>query len=193
MTLEYTSVANLKVKLEITGDDYDTLLNLYLHAAELVCKQILGLEYIIKPGGDITEYQDGDTGQILYLRGYPISSFTSLKVNDEVIPAYTGYGTTGYVVNDTKKGIIKLTGYTLSKGFRNIEIVYLPGWENADDIKQKTNIWMAAMRVGASLWNQRDVEGMEVQSSEGLARKMIAMKDKTLLQLLYPHRRRRVR
>lgn len=193
MTLEYTSVDDLKEKLRITGNELNELLDLYLHTAELVCKQILGLEYIIKPGADITEYQDGDTGQILYLRGYPISSFTSLKVNDEVIPAYTVYGTTGYVVNNTKKGIIKLTGYTLTKGFLNVEIVYLPGWEDKDDIQQKTNIWIAAMRVGASLWNQRDVEGMEVQSSEGLVRKMIAMKDKTLLQLLYPHRRRRIR
>jgi hypothetical protein len=187
---EFTSVATLKTRLQITGEDYDDLLKKFLLTGESSCKNIIMQEYIIKPAEDITEIQDGDGSQRLYLHHYPINSLTSIKVNDEAISEWQKYGDTGYRISEPRHGVIKLRGYYLSEGFGNVEIKYKPGYDDANSVPE--DIKEAAYRVASTLWNHKDIVGTESTTIEGLTQKVKAMKDKTLLDLLNPFIRKRI-
>ena len=175
----------LKTRLGITGTDYDTVLDNILLSAEKAVKNFLGRTYIQAPDEDIIEHQSGDgESQRIFTREYPIISVSSLKIDNEEIPARTSLDDDGYVITDAEYGVIQLVGYYCTPGVNNIEITYKPGWQNVP-----ADIIEAIYRIATALWNHRDVVGLESQSVDGLSQKAVAVIDKSIKQLLQPYRR----
>jgi len=105
-----------------------------------------------------TEYYDGQSGQRrLCLRNYPIISVTS--IHDD---ANRDYGTDTLVdaddytfeTGEDSNGIVHLHGTTLSKGIRNIKVIYRAGYATIPK-----SLARAADLIVASLYNRRKAQG----------------------------------
>lgn len=182
-------LADLKTRLEITSDEYDTVLaNIILAAEKFVARRLLKRTIIETPDGEgeeegVTETHNGDGGDTLYTREYPIQEVLELKVNDEVIPARESVTGCGYVVADANFGVIRLDGYVFIQGIQNVDLNHVAGWaagEVPDEIVE------AAYRIASALWNQKQLVGIENQSVETLQQKMTAVIDQTTRDLVAP-------
>lgn len=179
-------LADLKTRLEITANNtnYDTVLgNLILAAEKFTARRLLKRTIIESPGEgeEITEYRDGDNGEVLYTREYPIISIEELLVDGSEVPARDTVTGTGYVIQNADLGVIKLVGYCFYEGVQNIELTYLPGWATVPD-----EIIEAAYRIASALWNQKGLVGIENQSIETLTQKITAIIDQTTRDLVAP-------
>lgn len=105
-----------------------------------------------------TEYYDGQSGQRrLCLRHYPIISITS--IHDD---ANRDYGADTLVdaddytfdTGDDSDGIVRFDGTTLSRGIRNIKVVYRAGYATIPKPLAR-----AADLIVASLYNRRKAQG----------------------------------
>ena len=75
--------------------------------------------------GEYTEVFDGDSRKKLYLKGYPVLSITSLKIDDVEISS------DDYQINKDLGEIYYSEGFR--KGYQNVEVVYKTGYDAVVD------------------------------------------------------------
>jgi hypothetical protein len=119
------------------------------------------------------EYYDGNGGDDLLLRNYPL---TSTSVTIYIDPTRTWTDTDYQVAStciilDTESGAIELEGYSFSEGDRNVQVQYTAGYTTGS-----TSVPGEWALIGASkeylqlLWNRatkRDNVGLRTESFEG--------------------------
>jgi hypothetical protein len=95
---------------------------------------------------------DGDGGQSVTLPQQPVTSVTSVTVDDYVIPARTVIGDDGYILDN---GRVKLVGYRFDPGVANCLIVYAAGASAIpEDVEQ------AVIQQIAEVYRARDRAGL---------------------------------
>lgn len=73
-----------------------------------------------------TEMRDGvANGDTLVLGNYPVTEVTAVTINGQPIPASPDYVASGYWFDDIA---IYLAGYRMTKGRRNVKVVYKAGY-----------------------------------------------------------------
>jgi hypothetical protein len=108
----------------------------------------------------VTETRDGNDKAQMKLRESPVTAITSLTIDGQAIPARSSVTGSGYVF--TSSGLVKLVGYTLSRGVQNIVIVYTAGYATVpNDIKQ------ALQETGAFIYLNRERLGEISKNIEG--------------------------
>ena len=100
------TLANVKAALRIVGTDDDTTLNRLLTTAESFIAEHTGRAF---DGGSFTETHPGGT-TLVFLRNYPVSSVTSLRVDaNRLFGTETILDPTNYVVH-AARGVIESAG-----------------------------------------------------------------------------------
>ena len=75
-----------------------------------------------------TDYFDGRASNRILLREYPVQSITTIKVDSESIFASgSEIDASEFAIVDRETSVLRVNGGIWSKGYRNIEVVYLAG------------------------------------------------------------------
>lgn len=170
-----TTVAAVKTYLGETGSTYDTLLGVILDGVEEAVGRFCRPAVRESANNPLTSYSDteyysGDGFDELYLRRFPVTAITSVKVDSG---GYFGHGSGGFGT-DTEwtigdefapafdyadlrnigllKSLVRSTGpfgRAWPKGVGNIEVVYTAGFSTTpDDLAMA--IWQLAQRTWAA-------------------------------------------
>lgn len=124
------------------------------------------------------EWYDGTGNDKLFLRNYPIQTVTSLTISGSSIPASTGWGTVGYVIDGSGRalafqgsgdgGYRWSRGYSsypyasrgslwgFSRGTQNINVQYTAGYAATPP-----DLLDACVQLVAFNWRRRDWLGMK--------------------------------
>jgi hypothetical protein len=119
-----------------------------------------------------TEYYDGDGGDELILKHYPLTS-TDVVIYVDETRAFTDtdYQVSGTdVLLDTEAGIVRLDGDSLSVGERNVRVQYSAGYSSSGS---DYALFGAAKEYLQLLWqraSKRDTIGLRTESFEGGSR-----------------------
>lgn len=127
------TLANVKSRLGISGSGDDTLLGLLQDSADKFIANWCERDF---EGGSFTEYHPGGS-PFVYLRNYPLSSVTSVKVDpsyafgsDTLVPA-TAY------VSHTDRGVVQLLTGSFIEGPRVVQVVYATATSSVpNDVKE---------------------------------------------------------
>jgi uncharacterized phiE125 gp8 family phage protein len=126
------------LNLPTTETGQDSLLEALLDGVNKAVEKYIGVALI---NTSYTEYYDGDGGNILFLRHYPVISVTSLVDGTTTISSddYHLYSGEGYIILD---------GDYFEDDYQNIAITYTAGHGAArtnipDDIKTAIKLWVS--------------------------------------------------
>lgn len=153
---DLTTVSNVKTWLGITANGDDALLTRLVTAASEYVQQWLNRTFA---STSYTETRDGTGGQRLTLANDPITAVASVSINGVAIPASTGYGVAGYAFD---RQSIVLTGYTFTRGLRNVSVTYTAGYASTPPEIEQAVIDMIALR-----YRERDRVGYQSKSLAG--------------------------
>ncbi len=119
-----------------------------------------------------TEYYDGDGGNELILRHFPLTS-TEITICVDETRAFTStdYQVSGTdIMLDTEAGIVRLDGDSFSDGERNVKVSYSAGYSSSGP---EWALIGAAKEYLQLLWQRatkRDTIGLRTESFEGGSR-----------------------
>jgi hypothetical protein len=119
---DLTTLSNAKQFLRITGTTDDALITRLVTACSEFIQTWLNKELSIQT---YTEKFSGTGNQFHICGDYPITSITSVVVNDLSIPLSQNTNTAGYINDDEQ---IALQGYVFARGRLNCVITYQAGY-----------------------------------------------------------------
>jgi hypothetical protein len=126
------TLSNVKLRLGVTVSDDDTLISALMDSADQYIAEYCGRDF---DGGTFTEYHPGDTA-IVFLRNYPVSSVTSVKVDPSYgFAAETARPATSYIVHPDRGVIQSLTGPFLPI-WAGLPVLQIPAWLRAPRVVQ---------------------------------------------------------
>lgn len=155
--IDLASVEQVKGYLGINSNVDDALLERLVKSASGYIQKWIGRQL---GQGNYTMTVNGNNGDTLLFREYPVTDVASLSINGQDIPESSGASVPGFVWDDNS---ISLRGYTFTRGKLNVVIAYTAGYTDGslpDDITQAC-IEMIAMR-----YREKDRIGL---TSKGLA------------------------
>lgn len=154
---DLTTRAAVKTYLGITVTTWDAILDVLVTQAS---KAIERYCYRVFAAASYTEYYNGNNNQRLCLRQYPVNSITSIHDDtDREFAAVDLIATTDYTF-DTNSGIVYFDGVTLTKGLRNIKVVYNAGYSTIPE-----DLVLACYKLIGGAFNKRKSDG---QASDAL-------------------------
>ena len=121
------TLENVKNYLDITGDDYDTILTDFCTQADEIIKNFLCRDI---EESSYVEYYDGNGKSKLILRQMPVTTLTKVEHYDG--SSYVEKDTDDYdraLILHDENGIY-LDGYTFVKGTYNYRITYTAGYSS---------------------------------------------------------------
>lgn len=119
-----TDLATVKDDLGISKTDYDSILERMINAASQSIEKYL--DRVVKEA-TYTEFQDGRASNKILLKEYPVSSITSLHIdNDGDFDANALIDSGDYSIDS--ESMLLLRHRTFTKGYQNIKVVYVAGY-----------------------------------------------------------------
>lgn len=116
------TLATAKEFLGITSTASDSALNLLIEAASVAVESYLSRSLL---SANVTEIQNGNGTELLWLRNFPVTAVNSVKVNGKVVPITTDFYTSGVRYTDS---VLIYQGGIFPKGYSNIEVNYTGGY-----------------------------------------------------------------
>ena len=104
------------------------------------------------------ETLDGNAGDRVVLKQYPITAVSSVVVDGYQLPVSTAYNIPGYQFDDIG---VYLIGYLFTRARRNVQISYVAGYTSVP-----TDLEQAVLDICAQRYRERDRIGLV---SKGLA------------------------
>jgi len=138
-TYDLTTAALVKAHEGITGSGDDTLIGKLIERATGLIEQYVGMPlkkrtYTYASGHQEAIY-DGLSGRNrsrLPLAVRPISSITTVRINEFEIPASGGVHESGWYIQNKKAGIVGLRGYEWIASPNGIELVFAAGYDSTE-------------------------------------------------------------
>lgn len=155
---DLTTVANLKAWLGIPASNVteDTLL------ARLVTAESTWIQNWFNRtiwSQVWTETRDGNGNTRMALANKPVTAFTSVAIDGQVIPASTGFGVPGYTFSDSS---LYLTGYRFTRGEANVSLAYTAGLTSVP-----MELEQACLELCAYRYRERDRIGHASKNIQG--------------------------
>jgi len=130
---DIVTLANVKTYLGITDTTYDVLFAMFISAISAAVNEHLGRDLI---SASFNEALDGTGQNLLYLSAWPVTTLTSITENGGALTE----GEDGDFRCHAKRGYLeKLAGEKWSKGFKNIDAVYVAGYNQDHTISAFAN------------------------------------------------------
>jgi hypothetical protein len=147
-TRVWCTLEDLKENLDIEDTDTskDSYLTNLLNACWESCKNYIGHDL---NQDEYTEYHSGDGTNAILLKKYPVVSITTL--HDDITRAFdtdTLIDPVNYTFDDQTGLVSVYTGTVFTKGTRNIQVVYIAGYETIPYDAQRALILMASWFAG---------------------------------------------
>lgn len=123
------TVADYKAYAGVSSNNQDALIGTLLVEALAAIGNFCNRSF---PSAAALEFRDGTGSASLTLARYPVTEFTSLRIDGRDIPASVNGGA-GYVVPTGSRKIV-LRGYRFSEGLRNVELLYTAGYGDTGNV-----------------------------------------------------------
>jgi len=164
--MNLTSVENVKGYLGINSASDDALLDRLVSAGSGYIQSWLNRSFAI---ATYTDTFDGNGSVARMLSSYPITSMTSVLVNNIAIPLAADALSVGYSFSPTR---VILRGYNFSKGLLNCSVTYKAGYANVP-----LEIEQACIEIIANRYREKDRIG---QVSKSLAGEVVSFSQKDM-------------
>ena len=190
-TYAFTSVANVKAYLGISGATYDTLIELFINGCTDWMEQEMGGRRIFDDAVVSNELHDGDwdhTGRCkIFPKRWPINSITSVeyKTGSLSSPTWVAFTTDEYVTDDAA-GIMYFTSSLSSMvpNRQNIRITYQGGYTTIP-----SDLELACIKMVAKEFDKRKSQGVTQESVGGGTVTWNEEVDQEIMQIIRRYRR----
>lgn len=151
-----TTLANVKEYLSITDTSQDDLLNNLIERSSEWIKNFTQRELELLT--DIEEDQDGQGGNEMYAREYPVTDDTTFKLEQRDggtfgSPTYAEISTDDYLVYPLDGRIVYPGGFI--KGYSQYRITYSAGYETSPSFDIPADLENACIKIVQALYKSR--------------------------------------
>lgn len=137
------SLAEAKAFLKIGASSEDTVIESFINRASTWANDYTGRLLLTR---SLTEYYDGDATGTLLLKNYPVTTLTSIHVDEaQQWAAWSAIELTD-VILDSESGMIKLFNkeFAFNSGLQNIRVIYTAGYGTVPEpIKEAVLFYVA--------------------------------------------------
>lgn len=112
----------------------------------------------------VTEYHDGDGSRKLFLKFYPVTTFTSLKIRRSPTDTNLETVSTNDYRCDNDRGIVHVHSDVLTYGVNNVEAVYSVGYGAQDANTLPSDVVLAGLDLIKVIYNEKAHGAQNVQS-----------------------------
>lgn len=143
---DLTTVDAVKSWAGIHDTTRDVLIGRLITAASTHIKNVLSRDIL---SASYNERYDGNGRYTMVVRNYPITAISSLKIDNQTIPASPdGYANGYYFTPDAASAFrIVLFGYVFSKGILNVALAYTAGFAAVPADIAQTCVRMVTMSL----------------------------------------------
>lgn len=146
--IDLCTLAEARRYVNVSGTDDDELLQQIITSTSEMFNRHCNRNLLEK---EYTETFDGNGKTLMILENYPINSVLSLSINGANVAPYTFGASQGYIA---KNHLLTVYGTAFVRGFQNVSINYMAGFQTPPyDLQQ------ACLEVVALRYKERDRVG----------------------------------
>jgi len=145
-----TTLANVKLLLNITDGSQDALLTYLINAVSAWIETYCGRTFL-KPANEITELYDGTGKKMIIVKNYPVDSLSKIEERTDAV-TFVEIAVTKYYT-DKEAGIVE-TDFFTTIGNNNYQITYKGGYATVP-----VDLDMACAQMVANEFYQRQTGG----------------------------------
>lgn len=167
-SIELTTLSHVKDWAEVKTDGDDRMIQL--------CIAAFGRYALIRTGRDtlsqklsFTEVYDGNDSQVLMLKNYPVSSVSSVKINNVAMVISGGYGTPGIIISNGRRAISFSydSYYKFYSGIGNVQVVYTAGYDYVPEDLEQAACEAVATNYKRRAWTDMQSKSISAQGATG--------------------------
>jgi hypothetical protein len=105
---------------------------------------------------------DGNGRDAMVLPDYPVSACTALTVDGVTVPQRATVTGDGWILADADVGLLRLVGYELTEGVRNVAVTYTAGYTTTPK-----EVEQAVRETIVAAWKKSPNEQLQITSGGG--------------------------